>query len=155
MRINSTALEDQLSRVRELENRLTFRLSVVSKLLDRHSQTFLEGSQLNLSSYRILAVVHTFEQISISDISRFNAMDRAQVSRAAIELEKLGLVSFCADPQSKRKKMVTLTEQGLTTLEQIQPEFDKYRLRLEQALGPDNMQALSTGLARLTQVVSE
>jgi len=155
MRLNSATLENQLEKVRELENRLTFRLSVVSKLLDRQSQSFLEGTELNLSSYRILAVVHTFEQISISDISRFNAMDRAQVSRAAIELEKLGLVSFCADPQSKRKKMVKLTEDGLKILEQIQPEFDKYRRKLEAALGPDNMQALSTGLSRLTQVVSD
>ncbi|MFK7858631.1 MAG: MarR family winged helix-turn-helix transcriptional regulator [Granulosicoccus sp.] len=155
MRLNSAALENQLDKVRELENRLTFRLSVVSKLLDQQSQAFLEGTQLNLSSYRILAVVHTFEHISISDISRFNAMDRAQISRASVELEKLGLVAFGSDSQSKRKKMVTLTSQGHAMLKQVQPKFDDYRRTLEEALGPENLKALSTGLSRLTQVVSE
>ncbi|MFK7995985.1 MAG: MarR family winged helix-turn-helix transcriptional regulator [Granulosicoccus sp.] len=155
MHMNSAALESQLEKVRELESRLTFRLSVVSKLLDQQSQALLGGTQLSLSSYRILAVVHTFQQISISDISRFNAMDRAQVSRAAVDLEKLGYVGFEANPQSKRKKMVTLTKEGHDILKKIQPKFDTYRSTLEEALGRENMQALSTGLSKLTQIVSE
>lgn len=154
MRLNSTALENQLDKVRELESRLTFRLSVISKLLDQKSQSFLEGTELNLSSYRILAVVHTFEQISISDISRFNAMDRGQVSRAAVDLEKHGFVRFSADAKSKRKKIVILTEQGHDLLKQVQPKFDAYRLTLEEALGQEHVNALSAGLSKLTHVVS-
>lgn len=155
MRLNSAELENQLQKVRELESRLTFRLSVISKLLDQQSQTFLQGTELSLSSYRILAVVHTFERISISEISRFNAMDRAQVSRAAVELEKLGFVSFQADAHSKRKKIVTPTIEGHEILEKIQPKFDAYRATLDEALGAENMKALSTGLSALAQVVSK
>ncbi len=154
MHQNSATLESQLEKVRELESRLTFRLSVLSKLLDKQSQEFLEGTPLNLSSYRILAVVRTFEAISISDISRFNAMDRGQVSRAAIELEKLHLVCFRADAVSKRKKLVVLTDNGHDLLAQVQPGFDNYRDTLEAALGPDDLSALSSGLNKLTEFIS-
>lgn len=154
MHQTSATLESQLEKVRELESRLTFRLSVLSKLLDKQSQDFLQGTPLNLSSYRLLAVVRTFEAISISDISRFNAMDRGQVSRAAVELEKLHLVSFRADTVSKRKKLVVLTDEGHTMLAQVQPRFDAYRETLEAALGSDDLSALSSGLNKLTACVA-
>ncbi len=155
MHPTSVTLESQLEKVRELESRLTFRLSVLSKLLDKQSQEFLQGTELNLSSYRILAVVRTFNAISISDISRFNAMDRGQVSRAAIELEKLRLVNFRADVTSKRKKLVVLTDEGHAILEHVQPKFDAYRDSLEAALGPDDLSALSSGLGKLTEFISK
>lgn len=154
MKLTSAALESQLEKVQELESQLTFRLAVLSKLLDQQVVALLKGTPLNLTSYRILIVVNTFEEISISDISRFNAIDRAQVSRTAVDLEKSGFVSFRGDPRSKRKKLVLLTEAGRAFLDEVRPKFEARRKALEQGLGPDAHEALWKGMSRLAELVS-
>ena len=154
MRFSSTELETQLEQVRELENRLTFRLSVLSKMLDQQGQELLKDTPFNLTSYRVLLVVETFGAISISDISRFTALDRAQISRTAEALGHSGLVCFSADPNSKRKKIVSLTEEGVTLLEEIKPRFAERDRVLAEDLGPEMFEALQQGLVKLGATLS-
>lgn len=154
MKLTSHELETQLRKVRELESRLTFRLAVLSKLLDQQALELLKGRDLNLTSYRILNVVDTFDAISISDLSRFAALDRAQISRTAADLVRRGLVEYASDPHSRRKKLVRLTDQGLALIEDIRPDFVERNRRLEEQLGPDDLQALWKGLTKLGEIVS-
>ncbi|MGH1466119.1 MAG: MarR family winged helix-turn-helix transcriptional regulator [Cognatishimia sp.] len=153
MQLTTKALETQLESVRELESRLTFRLSVLSKLLDQQATALLKETPLSLTSYRIMNVVKTFGVISISDLSRFCALDRAQVSRTTVELEKLGLVSFQADTQSKRKKLVVITPEGLEILASVGPAFEVRRKEIEAGLGAEALAGLWQGLERLGDIL--
>lgn len=150
----TSALQARLDRMRDLESQLTFRLAVISKRLDQQASEILKDTPLSLASYRILSVVRIFEQVSISDISRFNAIDRAQVSRTATDLEKLGFVHFKAAADSKRKKMVILTDAGQAIHDQVLPRFEERRRRLEQELGARHHDALLTGLNRLGETIA-
>lgn len=154
MLFSSTELETQLEQVRDLESRLTFRLSVLSKLLDQQGQELLKDTQLNLTSYRVLLVVETFGAISISDVSRFTVLDRAQISRTAETLGRNGLVSFSSDPKSLRKKIVTLSEDGLALLQEIKPRFAERDRMLAECLGPESYEALQRGLVKLGAMLS-
>lgn len=154
MRLTSAALENQLEKVKELEGRLTFRLSVLSKILDQQSSELLKDSPLSLTAYRILNVVKTFETISISDLSRFTALDRAQISRSAEALAQKGFVVFEADPDSKRKKLVRLSEQGHDVLAEVRPRFEKRQEVLRDSLGPEAEDALWNGISKLGEVLS-
>ena len=153
MQTSKKALEDQLERVRELESRLTFRLSVLSKRLDQQASDMLKGTPINLSSYRFLNVINTFEAISIADASRFIAMDRALASRTALGLEKLGLVRFQSDPGNKRKKLVVLTDAGGALITSLLPHFEGRRAKIEAHLGDDLLRALSECLDLLEETV--
>jgi len=153
--LTSKTLETQLEKVRELESRLTFRLSVLSKLLDQQATGLLKDTPLSLTSYRILNVIDTFGELSISEISRFCALDRAQVSRTAVEMEKLGLVAFRADAHSKRKKLVVMTQNGLHMLASIRPVFAARREHIETQMGEENLEALWRGLDRLGEILDE
>lgn len=153
VKTTAAALESHLEKVRELESRLPFQLAVLSKLLDRQASAYLDGTPLNLTTFRIMSVVDTFGAISISDISAFNAMDRAQVSRSAVDLEALGLVSFGEDARSKRKKLVALTEEGRALWASVQPRFQARARAIEEQLGPELHAALHSGLARIAEMV--
>ena len=154
MPLSSKSLEDKLARVRILENQLTFRLAVLSKLLDQQAQALLEDAQINLTSYRILIVIHTFGEISISDLSRFCAIDRAQVSRSAVGLGRRGLVAFREDAVSKRKKIAVLTESGQELIDRFSSSFAERDRRYDDALGPDRRAALVDAVNVLTDHVS-
>ena len=152
--LSAKTLEEKLERVRALESRLTFRLSVLSKLLDQQAQSMLEGSGVNLTGYRILNVINTLGGTSISDISRFCAMDRAQVSRSATELERQGLVTFKDDAISKRKKLVEISHNGNALLESVKPAFLERNEILDDLLGPERKDALTEAVNLLTDHVS-
>ena len=154
MPLSSKSLEDKLARVRNLEDQLTFRLAVLSKLLDQQAQALLEGAQINLTSYRILIVIHTFGEISISDLSRFCAIDRAQVSRSAVRLGRRGLIAFREDATSKRKKIAVLTESGQELIDRFSSGFAARARRYDEALGPDRRAALIDAVNILTDHVS-
>ncbi|WP_417601484.1 MarR family winged helix-turn-helix transcriptional regulator [Pararhodobacter oceanensis] len=154
MHFSAKTLEDQLERVRALESRLTFRLSILSKFLDQQAQAMLEGSGINLTGYRILNVINTLGGTSISDISRFCAMDRAQVSRSATELERQGLVMFKEDAVSKRKKLVEISSAGNTLLETIKPAFLERNEKLDELLGPERKAALTEAINLMTEHVT-
>jgi DNA-binding MarR family transcriptional regulator len=145
-------LEDRLDKLRALESRLTFRLSVLSKRLD--AQALLSDTGINLTSYRILNVINTFGAASISDISRFCGIDRAQVSRTAVDLEKQGLVTFGDDPVNQRKKIVSLGQPGLDLLDRLQPRFLARNDALDTRLGPERPRALMEALDILSDQVS-
>ncbi len=151
---SAKTLEDQLERVRALESRLTFRLSILSKFLDQQAQAMLEGSGINLTGYRILNVINTLGGTSISDISRFCAMDRAQVSRSATELERQGLVTFKEDAVSKRKKLVEISSAGNALLETIKPAFLERNEKLDELLGPERKAALTEAINLMTEHVT-
>ena len=155
MHVSAKSLEHQLDKVRELESRLTFRLSVLSKILDQQAQEMLSDSSINLTAYRILNVVNTFDSASISDISRFCRIDRAQVSRTAVELDNLGLVVFREDPVSQRKKLVTLSAAGQTLLAELHPRFLARNREFDALLGPARRAALTEAISILTDHVGQ
>lgn len=152
--LTAKTLEDQLERVRTLESRLTFRLAILSKLLDQQAQSMLDGSGVNLTGYRILNVINTLGSTSISDISRFCGIDRAQVSRNATELEGQGLVVFEDDAVSKRKKLVAISPAGNALLDKIKPAFVERNENLDELLGPDRKAALIDCINLLTEHVT-
>lgn len=155
MHVSTKNLEEQLNRLRALESRLTFRLSVVGKLLDHQAAGMLKGSGVNLTSYRILNIIHTLGGTSISEISRFCGIDRAQVSRSAVELERRGLIAFTDDPGSKRKKLAVLSADGQALLDQLYPAFLRRNEELDELLGPERRAALIEAINLLTEYVSE
>jgi DNA-binding MarR family transcriptional regulator len=153
MHLSAKTLEEQLERVRTLESRLTFRLSVLSKLLDQQAQAMLDGTGINLTGYRILNVINTLGSTSISDISRFCGIDRAQVSRSATELEKQGLVLFEDDAVSKRKKLVAISPDGRALLEAVKPAFVERNEKLDELLGPERKAAVTEAINLMTDHV--
>ena len=150
MAITSKELELQLERVRKLESNVTFQFSIVAKLMEMDAVEELRDTPLNLTGYRLLRTVQTFERISMADLARHMVTDNAQISRTAAELRKQGLVEFEADPTSKRRKIVILTETGEALLRSLDPRFQKRQEAVRECLGDDLRASLSECFERLT-----
>lgn len=86
--LSADRLELRLAQLRELEKVLTFRIARLGKLLDMQSGQMLSELALPLTHYRILLVASIFGEISVSDLSRTMAIDRAQISRSAAEMQR-------------------------------------------------------------------
>ena len=137
--------------LRALESRLTFRLSVLSKLLDSQANEMLEGTGIGLTDYRVLNVVFTIGAVSISDISRFCAIERDKISTSATELAKQEIVKFEPDPNRRGMKVVELTQKGQSLLEVLHPVFRERNEEMETLLGPERKAALIEAVNLLTE----
>ncbi len=144
--------EARQENVQALEELLTFRLSVLSRRLDHQAATLLAGTSLTLTAYRMLVVIEAFGEISISDISRFCAIGRAQIGRTAADLERRGLVEFRSDGGNRRKKLVVAKKAGLEILERINPAFGDRSRALDECLGEERRKALMDSLNRLSEL---
>lgn len=144
--------EARQENVSALESLLTFRLSVLSRRLDQQAAGLLAGTSLTLTAYRMLVVIVAFGEISISDISRFCAIGRAQIGRTAAELERRGLVEFRSDGGNRRKKLVAATKEGLEILDRFRPAFRERSQALDERLGAEQREALMDSLNRLSEL---
>ncbi|MBO9452226.1 MarR family transcriptional regulator [Tropicibacter sp. R16_0] len=155
MAITSRALQKKLERVQKLESNVTFQFSLISKLMDQDAQALLTDTPLNLTAYRLMKTVETFESISIADLSRHMVTDNAQISRVATDLGHKGLVEFRADPKSKRRKLVALSNDGRGLMAELAPRFAERRMAVERLLGEDTIAELHESFAKLVEHFSE
>ncbi len=153
MLINSNALKVQLEKVNDLESRIAFQMSVVSKKLDHYANSLLKETNINLTSYRVMNIVNTFGASSISDISRLTAMDRAQISRIAVNLEEKGLVVFSQKNSDKRKKLIELSNKGDELIASLLPVFKERRKKVRELLGEEVYDFMLLGLVKLVETI--
>jgi DNA-binding MarR family transcriptional regulator len=155
MTLTSKELEMQLERVRTLESNVTFQFSMISKLMDNNALALLADTPLNLTAYRLLRTVEVFEQISIADLSRHMVTDNAQISRTATDLSKKGLVEFRADPKSKRRKLVVLSDDGRNLMKKLAGRFEARRAAVEECLGERALEELHKSFMKLADYFSD
>ncbi len=152
MSTHSDELEDRLAKLRRLEENLTFRFAIVNRILENQVNNIISEHGLNLTGYRVLRITEIFESISISDLSRLMRIDRAQISRSAVELEKMGLVEFANNPSNKRKKMVILSSEGQKLMDGLGPKFRERRSMIDRTVGEEALPGLWVAIENLSRL---
>ena len=138
-----------------LQSQLTFRISVLSKLLDQDMADIASAHGLSLAGYRTLATIQAFGVLTAADIIRYTAYDKAAISRTLAELAKSGLIDVSQDPDHGRRKLLQLTQAGETVLKDAKPAVDARRDRLADVLNPDEERAFQTAIEKLTTLVAK
>ena len=155
MDLSTEALLFQVRKLETLNQNLTFRISRLAKLLEIGAGPILEGSGVNLTGYRIMLVVGIFEEISVSDLAKLMLIDRAQISRAASDLIKAGLIEPRPDATSRRKKLLALTAPGQDLLDGLKPKFDVRQAEIEALFSATDLDAFSSGIDEITRLLTK
>jgi len=77
-----TQHENALNGISRLQAQMTFRFSVLSKLLDRQMTGIAADLGLSLIAYRALATIDAFGEATAADLVRYTGYDKAALSRA-------------------------------------------------------------------------
>ena len=92
-----------------------------------------QGSGLRSHHYRLLAALDEGGPASQAALGRGTGIDRSDVTAALSELESRRLVERTADPDHKRRKIVTLTSEGVDRLGELDAVVDDVQ---EEVLAP-------------------
>ena len=117
--------------VLELDRFLPYRLSVLSNRISQDiAQLYGERFGLNVTEWRILAVLGRYPDLSATEVAERTAMDKVAVSRAVTSLLASGRLKRRLHGDDRRRSVLELSAKGYRIYDEVAP----LALRLEQEL---------------------
>lgn len=116
----------------DVEDFLSFRVTILAKLLDRRLARMLsERFGLAVAEYRVLAQVSMRPGSTVRAVAARTYVDKAQVSRVVAALEEQDLIKRTTRSGDRRSPEFTATPAGRALVNRIVP----LRLRQEHEIG--------------------
>ena len=109
----------------------------------------VHGNGLRGYHYRLLAALEEWGPASQADLGRSTGIDRSDVTAALAELESRNLIERTADPQNKRRNIVTLTPEGIDQLRHLDAVDDTIQDELLAPLTATQRRQFITLISRL------
>jgi len=134
----------------QLERFFTYRLNLLSNMLNRQAERFLNQKfGISLPDWRLIAILGRFQEMSVRDLSAFSQMDKALVSRTAARLVKRDLVSSQPHPTDRRLVLLSLTPAGQQMHQAIIPLARARQQKLHDCLPAEEWRVLDQALNKL------
>jgi MarR family transcriptional regulator, lower aerobic nicotinate degradation pathway regulator len=113
-----------------------------------------ECAQFDLTCLQYSALVRIRKRpgIDVTRLSEIMEFDRSTLGGVMERLEMKGYVRRRATPEDKRIKLLEVTKQGRTLLDEIQPYVERTQRRILDGLSSDDQKALLRLLSRLVEL---
>jgi len=144
-----------LDGISQLQAQMTFRFSVLSKLLDRQMSDIAGDFGLSLAAYRALATIAAFGETAAADLVRYTGYDKAAISRTVVELDKLGLIDVRTDPNHGRRKILRVSDTGQGLLTTAAPLVEARRDGLSAQLTDEEERVFLRAIEKLAAHVAD
>ena len=127
----------------ESYEQIVARLGELHKQLKHTQSRMLEEYHVSLMEYHIMIIIARMHEVSQNELAEMLDVDKALISRHIQAMELKGLLSCQADPDCRRKKLLTLSASATAiiprlqevhhrSLEQLFAEFDDEQLKVFQ-----------------------
>jgi DNA-binding MarR family transcriptional regulator len=105
-------------------------------------------SGLTISQYSLLRYINRLGPVSVSDLAIEIRLDRTTLVRNLKPLEEKGLIHD-ASKKGARNRQLLLSESGKNTFEYATALWQEAQKEIEQALGKENLQTLTSLLSKI------
>lgn len=122
---------------------------IANKLSRTATKTYQQRFGVNVTEWRIIALLAIEPAISASRICQVIGFDRGPVSRTLAMMEKRGLLSIVADPRDARSHRISLTAKGRAAHDAIVAVALERERRLLGCLDADERETLIALLGRV------
>ena len=138
--------------VLELDRFLPYRLSVLSNRISLDiAALYGERFGLNVTEWRILAVLGRYPSLSATEVAERTAMDKVAVSRAVTSLLGSGRLKRRLHGDDRRRSVLQLSAKGYRVYDEVAPLALEYERRLLDGLRADERSALDSLLTRMEE----
>lgn len=152
----TVASSDRRVTIRSVRDFVSYRLSVLSRVLDRTTDAhMIKTSALALTENRILGLLYDGTVATVRAVAKEMCLDKAQVSRAMTKLVKHGYASRTIDPVDRRSAEFRITDKGR---EYYAAHIEKARamqLEMLKNLDADEMANLNAAISKLMTFAEE
>ncbi len=140
----------------DLEDFLPYQLSRLSNRISQAiANTYQDRHELNVTEWRVLAVLGRYSGIPASELAERTAMDKVAISRAVRLLLDKGLLERKDDTSDRRSKKLFLSPTGLSLYEQIAPAALAFERELIAVLTDREQEVLNRAIEKLTRAAGK
>jgi DNA-binding MarR family transcriptional regulator len=115
-------------------------------LMEEHLSALDEGPEISWAQLRALGTLSRHGPLNLSSLAAWTQASLPSASRLVDRLEAADLVARSTHPQSRREIEIKLTAAGRGILNEVRASRRKRLRRVLQAMDPQDVQQLLTGL---------
>src|SRR5262249_18462835 len=125
--------------IREVARCSCLRLRRITRRVTQVYDRVMEPAGLTVGQFGLLARLYRAktrrEDVPIGTLAERMGMDPTTLSRSLKPLEYLGFIDSAVNPKDRRRRIVLITEAGITKLRQAVPLWRKAQRQIDDALG--------------------
>jgi DNA-binding MarR family transcriptional regulator len=121
-----------------------------ARALARRFDEALQPIGLTNGQFSLMMSLNRPDPPSMGAVATFLAMDRTTLTAALKPLERRGLVKQTADPDDRRRRLVTLTPEGRSVLARAVPVWKRAHAEIDGTLADHDADRLRSDLRALS-----
>jgi len=121
----------------------------ITNQLNRKLRNRLRKADINISRWRVLAVLRAYGQLTLGQIVDVTVMEQPSVSRIVAQLENEGLVRRKLGKKDSRFVLVNLTSAGEKAFHSIYPTAQMHQEKALRGFSPKEVDKLIDFLRRI------
>jgi len=125
-------------------------LKLQNRLMAPFSTHLSHRYRISLNEFRLLMTIGALGQTASHEVAEITGVNVMSVSRAVATLQRHGRVEVVRDEGNRRRKWLTLTEEGRRLYEAMRPQSDKVADYLFDGLDKAELATLADLVTRLT-----
>lgn len=128
-------------------------LKLSNRLMAPFSTHLADRYRISLNEFRLLMAIGHLGTTASHEVAERTGVNVMSVSRAVSALERNGRISVSTDPANRRRKVLTLTDEGHRLYEIMCPQSRKVAEFLFSELGDEDIVTLDRILAQLIETL--
>jgi DNA-binding MarR family transcriptional regulator len=132
----------------------SFNFRRAARAITRLYDVAFQGAKIRSTQFTILIAVAKAQPVSISMLGSILVIDSTTLTRSLAKLQKQGLIAISKRAE-RRQRFVTLTDAGVSTLDESLSGWRATQERFEKAIGAEFWLGFRHELERLANVAVE
>jgi DNA-binding MarR family transcriptional regulator len=124
-------------------------LKLTNRLMAPFSTHLAHRYKISLNEFRLLMTIGNLGRTASHELAELTGVNVMSVSRAVATLQRHGRIEVVRDPANRRRKWLTLTEEGQRLYEIMHPQSEKVAEYLFSDLDAAEVTRLHATLTRL------
>ena len=124
-------------------------LKLTNRLMAPFSTHLSHRYKISINEFRLLMTIGALGRTASHELAEMTGVNVMSVSRAVATLERHGRIEVVPDPRNRRRKWISLTEEGRRLYTIMRPQSEKVADYLFSDLSDDEAAQLSRILTRL------
>ncbi|MFC3674291.1 MarR family winged helix-turn-helix transcriptional regulator [Ferrovibrio xuzhouensis] len=134
-----------------LDNNLSYKLSMLNFLMVKATARIYTSKNLNAHQWKVLSVLYAHQPMPASDILKWVTLDKAAISRAVQQLQRLELIERKLHPVDGRAVNISLSERGRQMYARMAEDMSRLQAELLAGLGEKKTQILFDAFSEIEQ----
>ena len=126
-------------------------LKLTNRLMAPFSTHLAHRYRISLNEFRLLMAIGALGRTASHEVADLTGVNVMSVSRAVATLQRHGRVAVVRDEGNRRRKGLTLTDEGQRLYEAMRPQSDKVADYLFDGLAPAELDGMADIVSRLIE----